>query len=135
MYKMQDKALHTDYWLKSAQADIEAMNIMLSARQNHWALFIGHLVIEKVLKAIYVQNQDNPIPRIHDLSRLAELAGVTLSDETSEKLDVVTTFNIRAKYPDYKDRFYHACTSEYTELQATTIKDLYQWLKTFLKHN
>ena len=81
---MQDKALHKEYWLNSAQADFEAMNIMLSAKQNYWALFIGHLVIEKTLKALYVQNQEIPIPRIHDLSRLAEWAGITLSDETRE---------------------------------------------------
>lgn len=132
---MLDKVLHIAYWSKSARADLEAMSIMQSAKQNHWSLFIGHLVIEKMLKAIYVQNHDQTIPRIHDLSRLAELAGIALSDEIRDKLDVITTFNISARYPDYKERFYQACTNEYTELQTTIIKDLYQWLQTLLKRN
>ncbi|MDZ4122294.1 MAG: HEPN domain-containing protein, partial [Candidatus Cloacimonadaceae bacterium] len=87
------------------------------------------------LKALFVQNHDKPIPRIHDLSRLADMAGVNLSDETREKLDVVSTFNISARYPDYKDRFYHACTNEFTEIQTSIIKELHQWLQTFLRTN
>lgn len=66
---------------------------------------------------------------------LNAMAGITLSDEIRDKLDVVTTFNISARYPDYKERFYQACTNEYTELQVTSIKDLYQWLQTLVKHN
>lgn len=130
---MQDKKSHKDYWLKSAETDMEAMNVMLSAKQNHWALFIGHLVIEKTLKAVYVQNQDNNTPRIHDLSRLAEMAGINVDTERKEKLDVISTFNISARYPDYKNRFYLACTNEYTENQVNAIKDIRIWLLTLLQ--
>ena len=42
--------------------------------QYTWALFIGHLTIEKLLKAIYAKvNQENPYPpKIHNLNILAE---------------------------------------------------------------
>lgn len=44
--------------------------------QYTWALFIGHLVLEKLLKGIYAKvNKDNPYPpKIHNLNIIAENA-------------------------------------------------------------
>lgn len=42
---------------------------------------MGHLVIEKLLKAIYINNVGNNAPRIHDLLRLAQKSNIELSEE------------------------------------------------------
>jgi len=39
-----------------------------------------------------------------------------LTDEFSDWLDTITSFNINARYDDYKKEFYNLCTREYTEL-------------------
>ena len=94
-----------------------------------WALFIGHIVIEKLLKALYVQkNLDNP-PLIHDLIRLAEKCHLNLDDTQKDTLDTITTFNIRARYDDYRMEFYKKCTREFTEKWVQSIKELRKWLK------
>ena len=49
-----------------------------------WALFVAHLVIEKLLKAHYVWNVDNNPPLIHHLLRLAEQAHIDLSEASKE---------------------------------------------------
>ncbi len=41
-----------------------------------WALFIGHLSTEKLLKAYYVKIKDIEVPRTHDLYKLAMLSGL-----------------------------------------------------------
>ena len=132
---MPDNEKYRDYWLQTAQADFETMHIMLANKQYHWTLFIGHLLIEKTLKAIYVMQNDEPLPKIHDLSRLAELSGIKMNEEIKEKLDMITTFNISARYPDYKNRFYQTCNKEYTGQQVKIIEELYKWLLTCLKYN
>jgi len=50
---------HIDYWLKSAAHDLEAAESLFENKRYDWCLFLGHLVIEKVLKAFFVR--DNPI--------------------------------------------------------------------------
>jgi len=47
---------------------------LLASKDNHWALFMGHIVIEKMLKALITQNNEEGtfIPRSHDLLLLAE---------------------------------------------------------------
>jgi HEPN domain-containing protein len=52
-----------------------------------WSLFIGHLVMEKLLKAYYVHQEDITPPFIHDLVRLSEKAGLPLSEEQKDILD------------------------------------------------
>lgn len=93
------------YWIESANHDLDAAEALLRAGKYDWCLFLGHLVLEKTLKACYAKNIGEFPPRIHDLVRLADLAGIEFDDETLEFLDAVNTFNISTRYPDEKLRF------------------------------
>lgn len=44
-------------------------------------------------------------------------------------LDRITTFNINARYDDYKKNFYLLCTAEFTSGWIEKIKTLRLWLK------
>ena len=68
--------------------------INLYGTQNiSWALFMGHLVIEKLLKALYVKNKDEYPPLIHDLRRICEKADVELDINRQILLDSISRFN------------------------------------------
>ena len=95
-----------DFWKTSSDEDFVTMEHLFNSKDYHWSLFIGHLVIEKLLKAPYVKNVDLTPPFIHVLSRLAEKALLTLTEEQKDFLDLVTTFNIKARHPDYKKKCY-----------------------------
>lgn len=94
-----------------------------------WSLFIGHLVLEKLLKAWYVQHINNTPPFIHDLVRLAEKAALSLDESQKDRLDSISTFNIRARYDNYKLEFYEKCSKDFTEKWIAIIKELRAWLK------
>ena len=93
-----------------------------------WSLFLGHLVLEKLVKAVYVKHVDANIPFTHDLTKLAGKAGLRLTEEQKDFLDAVTTFNIKARYPDYKGRFYRKATKRFTDNYLEQIKDFKKWL-------
>lgn len=95
--------------------------------------FLGHLVLEKTLKALYVKKIDLHAPYKHSLPILAEKAGLTLSDQQEAFLEEVTDFNIEARYPDIKFSFRKRCTKEFTETYFRKIKEFYQWLKAEIK--
>ena len=71
-------------------------------------------------------------PLIHDLSRIAGLAGLDLDQERLDILDTLTTFNIRARYDDYKHEFALRCTSAYTVEMIKEIEELRIWIKSRL---
>ncbi len=116
------------YWIESSEVDFRAMENLFTNGHHIWALFIGHLVIEKLLKAFHVKNIDISVPSIHDLTRIAEDANLPLSERQKDFLDEVTTFDIKARYPDYKNRFYKKATREFTELYIMKIGEFRQWL-------
>ncbi len=120
-------------WLEMSDRDFETMGHLYQSGDRHWALFLGHLVIEKLLKAYIVKQTNNVAPFTHDLSRLARVATLNFSNEQLDSLDTITTFNINARYDDYKQAFYKRCTKEFTETWLEKIKILQQWIKEKLK--
>ena len=116
------------YWLKSAETDLSAMETMPRSGHFVWALFLGHLVLEKTLKAGYVNAVEQNPPRTHDLLRIALQAGLELSESDRDFLDEVTTFNIKTRYPDYKSRFQRKATENFTHSYVRRIKDFRRWL-------
>ena len=109
-------------------------NTLFEVNKYDWALFIGHLVLEKMLKAIFVKNNENKIPpKLHNLVRLSELSLVDLDEEKKVLFDKINDFNIEARYPEYKNELYKVCTKEYAEENLNHIKGLYQWLKSQIK--
>ncbi len=128
-----EKERAINYWVESAASDEEAMNTLYNNGHYSWALFIGHLVIEKLLKAYYIKNRDLDFPHIHQLLRIAEEAGLNLSDEQKDFLLEVTTFNIKARYADYKSRFQKKATGEFAETYIVKIREFREWLQMMIK--
>ncbi|MBN2010966.1 HEPN domain-containing protein [candidate division KSB1 bacterium] len=125
---MQKEELVT-YWIESSDRDFSTMNHLFEKTDYHWALFMGHLVIEKLLKAYFVKRIDTQPPLTHNLLRLAEKSNLGLTEQQKDSLVTVTTFNIRARYDDYKLAFYKTCTKEFTTHWLTEIKGFRAWIK------
>ena len=120
-----------NYWIESSDRDYESMIKNYESKQYTWALFIGHLVLEKLLKGIYANvNKENPYPpKIHNLNIIAQKCGLKLNERQTKILFTCNSFNINARYEDYKNEFYKKCTDEYTKDQIKNIEEVRQWLK------
>ncbi len=121
-----------NHWISRSDNDFETMNNLMKSKDYHWALFIGHLVIERLLKAIVVKKTGTHAPFTHDLRRLAKFSGLILEDDYNKWLDTITTFNLNARYDDYKQDFYRKCTPDFASTWFTNIKILREWIKTKL---
>ncbi len=117
------------FWLESSDKDFQTMVHLYVSGDYMWSLFIGHLVIEKLLKAYYIRTKDENYPMIHNLLRIAEKAGLDLNEEQQIVFSTVTGFNINARYDDYKQSFYQKCTREFTAIWIEKIKDQRSWIK------
>lgn len=116
------------HWINSADNDYPVMVTLFKKSHYNWSLFLGHLILEKILKACYVKCIEKDPPRIHNLLKIAEDAGLKLTEEQKMFLDEVTTYNIRVRYQDFKDRFAKLATKEYTEESIKKIKEFRRWL-------
>jgi len=126
---------HIQFWMDSADDDLDTAERLFSAEKFDWCLFLGHLVLEKALKAHYVQDNENQMPpRIHNLVKLAEKTSLPLNEELRVFLDEVTDFNLEVRYPGYKKEFQSKCTREFCERRFSKIKEHCKWLKSLIKY-
>ena len=110
---MQKKEL-IQFWLKSAEDDLKVCVSLFEEQHFDLCLFIGHLVLEKVLKAFWLNEHfPNPQPRIHNLAKLAEQAPLALTDTQKIFLLKVNEFYLQARYPEEKQEFSRICTAEF----------------------
>ena len=108
------------------------MDFLFRGNNYSWSLFVGHIVVEKLLKAYYTKNIDANTPYIHDLLRIADKAKLELSEEQKNFLDTLTSFNIKARYDDYKLKFYKICTEKFTTIYIGKIRKFRIWIKKLL---
>jgi HEPN domain-containing protein len=123
-----NKLEKVNYWIKSAENDWAVAGHLFEKEDYPYALFFGHLTIEKLLKAMFVQKFDEPPPYTHRLSYLAEKTGLDISPERLEVLEIITDFNLESRYPDEKFSFHKKCTKEFTETHLKKIEEIKEWL-------
>lgn len=129
---MDDEIINIDsiiqQWRESSEQNYATMQNLIKTKEFSWALFLGHLVIEKLLKALYVKRlQKHPVFS-HDLLRLAKKIDIGLPAGYDEWLDEITTFNLNARYDNYKQSFHELCTIDFSNEWIDKIETLRQWL-------
>lgn len=122
-----------EYWRDSAEESCKTMRALNKAERYSDSLFFGHIVLEKLLKAFVVLETKKDAPKIHNLVRLIELSGLALGEDIENYFLVVNSFNIRARYDDYKKSFYKKCTKEYAQENLDKIESIYKKLCQELK--
>ncbi len=121
-----------DYWKVEADESLKVATHLVDKKDYSYALFFGHLAVEKILKAIFVQNVSLNVPRTHNLPRLAKAAQIAVTEQQEYDLVRITAFNLEARYPDYKREFIKKCTAEFSTTEIQKIQGVFSWLKSIL---
>ena len=126
-----------NYWIESANNDYDTIKILFDGEKYTWSLFVGHLAIEKLLKALYAKNNKSTpyAPKSHDLVFLASKIPLDLTMEQKNLLSTITRFNLDGRYDDYKKTFYNLCDKEYTKSSIDKINIVRDWLVKILKES
>jgi HEPN domain-containing protein len=89
------------YWIKQAKEDLKTARIMFHTRRWKYAIFMCQQSIEKYLKAIYMNKNEEFPPRIHNLFRLAEMIDKELFSENDlEFFSELSLYYIESRYPE-----------------------------------
>lgn len=116
------------YWLEGAGKDWIACQHLYENKDYPQCLFWGHLVLEKILKALVVKATNSQSPYTHDLLLLASKAGLALNQEQKDSLNEITTFNQFGRYDSEIISFAEKCTPDFAKKYFDVIKNLYTWL-------
>ena len=95
-----DVGKHVDYWRTGSSEDFAAAESLLEKGHLRHSLFLAHLAIEKMLKAHVTRRTKDVPPRIHNLVRLAEMAGLELEPAHDRFLREFNVYQLEGRYPD-----------------------------------
>lgn len=70
--KIENYEKIVQFWKESSDQNYQTMQHLMQSKDYSWGLFLGHLVIEKLLKAHFVKKHQKHPLFIHDLLRLAK---------------------------------------------------------------
>lgn len=122
------------YWIESSQDAFDIAKTLFENNKFVYSMFFLHLSIEKMLKALFVNQNQSESPFGHNLQNIAsKIKNINFDKNTMELFTQITTFNIAGRYDDYKKSFYYICNLEFATNYLTKGKELLEWLKSQLK--
>ncbi len=73
---------------------------MLKSGRYLYVLFTCQQAVEKALKAVVTAKTGEFPPRIHNLVKLAEIAGIVLDEEQNLFLEKLSYYYLETRYPE-----------------------------------
>jgi HEPN domain-containing protein len=122
-----DKTL--SYWKQGAEYDMATAFDMLKVGRYPYALFMAHMALEKMIKALYVKRTGHHAPRTHSLTMLSRRLKSEIPKDILEELASYAGFHVQTRYPDYLFEYYDFCTPEYTRKTLAQMNEVFEWLK------
>ncbi len=117
------------YWLESAEYDLGVADAMQEKGKYPYALFMGHLALEKLLKAMVVRSTNKHAPYTHSLSLLASQLNIKIPQRIMRRLPRFMEFHFEARYPKEQKKFYRKCTKAFADRNLRYIREVFEWLK------
>lgn len=121
-----DVEKQVEYWAAGSTDDLRAAEILLEKGCVRQGLFFAHLALEKMLKAHVVRATRDVPPRVHNLVRLAQLAGLTPDHDREQFLRRFDAHQLEGRYPDSQQVAIDPARARQQFQQAT---ETVQWLK------
>lgn len=93
------------YWFSISDYDFETAKALLFTGRYLYVGFMCHQSVEKAMKAVYAAKDGKIPPKIHNLIRIARMAGLfeRMSEEMRDLLYLLNPLNVRSRYPVYDD--------------------------------
>ncbi len=119
------------YWLELSDYDLDTAEAMLQSKRYLYVGFMCHQTIEKILKAYFIDRNNQSAPYSHSLSFIAKKGSFLsiFNEEQLDFIDQIEPLNIEARYPSYKERLLKSLTEAKCRTLIDETKKLQLWIK------
>jgi len=125
-----DVAKQITYWRLGAEDALGAAELLIGGGRYNFGLFFLHLALEKMLKALVVQETKGIPPKTHDLLLLARLACLNLPTNVALVLGEFQEYCMAGRYPNLPGPAADRTLANHELIRA---RETYLWLQQLLK--
>jgi len=122
----------TDRWVEQASYDLDTARSMLESKRYLYVLFCCQQAVEKMIKALIAKRTSELPPRLHHLMRLAEAAGLEVSEERARFLRELSAYYFQTRYPEEITEISKQVKPEAAGLILKHTEEVIQWLESML---
>ncbi|MCX6640405.1 MAG: HEPN domain-containing protein [bacterium] len=120
--------LTTQKWVDQGRYDLDTAAAMLDTGRYLYVLFCCQQALEKILKGIIVQRTGTFPPRIHNLLRLTEMAGLELTSVQLDFLGELSAYYIQSRYPEEIEVLGKSVSHPLAEDNLKKTQEIVSWL-------
>lgn len=119
----------TENFIASAGYDLYTAEHMLKTGRYIYVIFLCHLTIEKMLKAVSAEVTDKTPPRTHNLIYLTKLAKVQFGENHLEFIAKLNNASVITRYPEDFQGLIEAYPENIAISYLHQTKEIIEWLK------
>jgi HEPN domain-containing protein len=117
-----------DGWVEASDYDLETAEAMLRTGRFLYVLFCCQQAVEKRLKASFVRSTGRMPPKVHDLLRLVEQAGLPHHPDHLRLLATLNSYYIETRYPEEVREMSRQLTQGTAAACLRQVKEYLDWL-------
>jgi HEPN domain-containing protein len=109
----------------------QTVKAMLKSKRYLYVGFMRRQVVEKALKAFFVENLKTQPQYIHNLTRLAEKSSLyeRMNETQKDFYDFLDPLNIEARYPNEKEQLLRLLTKEKCKNILKKTEEELRWIQ------
>ena len=119
----------TRNWLNSSDYDIKTAEHMLQTGRYIYVVFMCHLSIEKLLKAVVQENTAKLPPKTHDLIYLLNVSGIEMPQGLVDFIGMINSASVVTRYPEDLSRIISAYPEAIAKQYFNRTLEVLEWLK------
>jgi len=119
----------TNNFIKSAEYDLNTAEFMLKSGRYIYVIFMCHLSLEKMLKAITTEITQKISPKSHNLIYLLKLGNIQLPPELFNFIAKINNASIVTRYPEDFSKILEAYPKSVAKEYLSKTKEIHECLK------
>ena len=118
-------------WISLAEYDLETATAMQKSGRYIYVAFTCQQTIEKILKALYINEKEETPPYTHNLLKLLEKTSLlsSLTEEQREFIEDLNSYYMESRYTEHVDILNQSLTQNVAESLLNKTEELFSWLK------
>lgn len=119
----------TKNWLLSMEYDLKTASSLMKNNKYIYVVFMCHLALEKVFKAILSEKFKELPPYTHNLNKLLNIGHIALPDEYQSFINKINLQSVPTRYPEDFVKLSKEFNKRIAEDHLRQTKELIKWLK------
>lgn len=116
-------------WIKSSNYDIKTAEHMFATGRYVYVLFMCHLSVEKLLKALYEVTQGKVPPKTHNLIYLSNAVKLEIPENLLQTIESLNDLSVVTRYPEDISALVKAFKKDRVADYLKKTKEFLKWLK------